>query len=451
MRILGISAHYHDSAAALSDRRRPGRRRSRKSGSRGGRTTRPFRWRRSSGASTRPGSSPSDLDAVVFYEKPMLKFERILTTALRAFPRSWRSFPQAMREHARREALGQGHHRVPPRRPGRQDPLHRASPGARRGRVPHAADRSARRSSPPTASASGRRSPSAAASARRRRDADRASARGPLPAFARACSTRPSPRSSASRSTRANTRSWGSPRTARPRFVDEVRQLDPAHRRRRVCARCSTTSISTRRPKRSLLADDSSSSSGRRAIRYEPLDPTTPRGQALRRHRGQRAEGARGHAGRHRPRAPRGDRACRSLPRRRRRAQRLRQRAHPAASRASSGSSCRRRRATPVARSARRSTPTASTSGSPIDGVPDHPFWGPRVGRRRAERGSRPRTACRSRRCRTMSDALRSRRRGARRPARSSAGWTAPPSSARARSAIAASWPRRTRRRCGTG
>src|SRR6476619_3773653 len=40
---------------------------------------------------------PEELDAVVFYEKPMLKFERILTTALRAFPRSWRSFPRAMK------------------------------------------------------------------------------------------------------------------------------------------------------------------------------------------------------------------------------------------------------------------------------------------------------------------------------------------------------------------
>jgi len=33
---------------------------------------------------------------VVFYEKPMLKFDRILTLALRGFPRTWRSFPRAM-------------------------------------------------------------------------------------------------------------------------------------------------------------------------------------------------------------------------------------------------------------------------------------------------------------------------------------------------------------------
>src|SRR5204862_4922686 len=43
------------------------------------------------------GLEPEELDAVVFYEKPMLKFERILLTALANFPWSWRSFPRAMR------------------------------------------------------------------------------------------------------------------------------------------------------------------------------------------------------------------------------------------------------------------------------------------------------------------------------------------------------------------
>src|SRR6185312_493374 len=41
--------------------------------------------------------TPSDLDAVVFYERSMLKFDRILTCTLRAFPRSWRSFPHAIK------------------------------------------------------------------------------------------------------------------------------------------------------------------------------------------------------------------------------------------------------------------------------------------------------------------------------------------------------------------
>src|SRR5260370_40912346 len=43
------------------------------------------------------GIEPDELDAVVFYERPMLKFDRILTCALRAFPRSWRAFPKAMK------------------------------------------------------------------------------------------------------------------------------------------------------------------------------------------------------------------------------------------------------------------------------------------------------------------------------------------------------------------
>src|SRR5207245_7529143 len=43
------------------------------------------------------GVAPESLDAVVFYERPMLKFDRILTCALRAFPRSWSAFPRAMK------------------------------------------------------------------------------------------------------------------------------------------------------------------------------------------------------------------------------------------------------------------------------------------------------------------------------------------------------------------
>src|SRR5262249_36506243 len=43
------------------------------------------------------GIEPDELDAVVFYERPMLKFDRMLTCALRAFPKSWRAFPKAMK------------------------------------------------------------------------------------------------------------------------------------------------------------------------------------------------------------------------------------------------------------------------------------------------------------------------------------------------------------------
>jgi carbamoyltransferase len=96
MKILGISAHYHDSAAALLIDGVPvcavqQERLSRRKNDAG------FPLAAVEWCLERGGLEPEQLDAVVFYEKPMLKFERILTTALRAFPRSWRSFPQAMK------------------------------------------------------------------------------------------------------------------------------------------------------------------------------------------------------------------------------------------------------------------------------------------------------------------------------------------------------------------
>jgi carbamoyltransferase len=96
MRILGISAHYHDSAAALLvdgvpvcsvQEERLSRRKNDASF-----PLAAIEWCLEHG-----GLDPGDLDAVVFYEKPMLKFERILTMALRAFPRSWPAFPRAMK------------------------------------------------------------------------------------------------------------------------------------------------------------------------------------------------------------------------------------------------------------------------------------------------------------------------------------------------------------------
>ncbi len=96
MKILGISAHYHDSAAALVVDGVPvaavqEERLSRK------KNDASFPLRAIEWCLESAGLEPEELDAVVFYEKPMLKFERILTTALRAFPRSWKSFPQAMK------------------------------------------------------------------------------------------------------------------------------------------------------------------------------------------------------------------------------------------------------------------------------------------------------------------------------------------------------------------
>jgi carbamoyltransferase len=96
MKILGISAHYHDSAAALLVDGIPvaavqEERLSRK------KNDASFPLRAIEWCLDVAKLEPEQLDAVVFYEKPMLKFERILTTALRAFPRSWKSFPQAMK------------------------------------------------------------------------------------------------------------------------------------------------------------------------------------------------------------------------------------------------------------------------------------------------------------------------------------------------------------------
>ncbi|HZE27065.1 MAG TPA: carbamoyltransferase N-terminal domain-containing protein [Terriglobales bacterium] len=96
MKILGISAHYHDSAAALVIDGVPvcavqEERLSRHKGDAA------FPLLAIEWCLQRAGIEPDALDAVVFYERPMLKFDRILTCALRAFPHSWRTFPQAMR------------------------------------------------------------------------------------------------------------------------------------------------------------------------------------------------------------------------------------------------------------------------------------------------------------------------------------------------------------------
>jgi carbamoyltransferase len=96
MKILGISAHYHDSAAALVVDGVPvaavqEERLSRRKHD-AGFPLNAIEWCLDQGK-----LDPGDLDAVVFYERSMLKFARILTCTLRAFPRSWRSFPQAMK------------------------------------------------------------------------------------------------------------------------------------------------------------------------------------------------------------------------------------------------------------------------------------------------------------------------------------------------------------------
>lgn len=95
MKILGISAYYHDAAAALTidgqivaaaqeewfsrmkhDPGFPGQ---------------AIEWCLRYG-----GVRLEDLDAVAFYDKPFLKFERLLETYYDHAPRGWRSFAQAM-------------------------------------------------------------------------------------------------------------------------------------------------------------------------------------------------------------------------------------------------------------------------------------------------------------------------------------------------------------------
>lgn len=94
MYILGLSCYYHDSAAALiQDGRLVA----------AAMEERFTRRKHDSGFPTRAvefclrqaGITAADLDYVVFYEKPLLKFERILLTTLHTFPRSaavWRDF-----------------------------------------------------------------------------------------------------------------------------------------------------------------------------------------------------------------------------------------------------------------------------------------------------------------------------------------------------------------------
>src|SRR6266536_3422692 len=96
MNILGISAHYHDSAAALAIDGVPvcavqEERLSRHKGDAA------FPLLAIESCLQHAGIEPDELDAVVFYERPMLKFDRVLTCALRAFPQSWRAFPKAMK------------------------------------------------------------------------------------------------------------------------------------------------------------------------------------------------------------------------------------------------------------------------------------------------------------------------------------------------------------------
>jgi carbamoyltransferase len=95
MRVLGLSAHFHDAAAALVD---------------GGRiiaAAQEERFTRKKHDASLPvaaarfcleeaGLTAGDLDAVVFYEKPLRKLERLLVTHLRELPRGRSQFTRAL-------------------------------------------------------------------------------------------------------------------------------------------------------------------------------------------------------------------------------------------------------------------------------------------------------------------------------------------------------------------
>ena len=105
MRILGISAFYHDSAAALvedgrivaaAQEERFTRKKHDAAFPRNAHRLLPGR---------RPASKLAEVDYVVFYDKPFLKFERLLETYLAFAPRGFRSFRDGDPAVAAREAV----------------------------------------------------------------------------------------------------------------------------------------------------------------------------------------------------------------------------------------------------------------------------------------------------------------------------------------------------------
>lgn len=95
MNILGVSCYYHDAAAALlidgnlvaaAEEERFTRKKHDSS----------FPENAITFCLNHAGLTADDLDYVVFYEKPLVKFERILQTTLSTFPKSWGVFRESM-------------------------------------------------------------------------------------------------------------------------------------------------------------------------------------------------------------------------------------------------------------------------------------------------------------------------------------------------------------------
>ncbi|MCB0191842.1 MAG: hypothetical protein KDJ65_07860 [Anaerolineae bacterium] len=95
MNILGVSCYYHDAAAALlvdgqlvaaAEEERFTRKKHDHS----------FPKQAIEFCLKRANITSDDLDYVVFYEKPLVKFERIMQTTLSTFPKSWGVFRESM-------------------------------------------------------------------------------------------------------------------------------------------------------------------------------------------------------------------------------------------------------------------------------------------------------------------------------------------------------------------
>ena len=207
MRILGLSAFYHDSAAALVEDGRSSRRR-RRSASRARSTIPAFPHHALAYCLDEARLRLGDVDYVVFYDKPFLKFERLLETYLAFAPHGLPVVPHGDAAVAAREAVPEA---AAARRAarsssrdyrlGEQAAVHRASPEPRglgvlslavrgggradHGRGRRVGDHVGRRSAAATISRSSRSSTSRIRSA---------------------CSIRRSPITPASRSIPANTR-----------------------------------------------------------------------------------------------------------------------------------------------------------------------------------------------------------------------------------------------------
>ncbi|MDC3323499.1 carbamoyltransferase [Gammaproteobacteria bacterium] len=95
MKILGISAWYHDSAACLIE---DGKILCAAQEERFTRKKHDANFPKESIAYclSYSGLKPSDLDGIVFYEKPFLKFERLLETYLAYAPKGYKSFSNSM-------------------------------------------------------------------------------------------------------------------------------------------------------------------------------------------------------------------------------------------------------------------------------------------------------------------------------------------------------------------